>query len=54
MIRYRDTAFSVVSHLFRALAHVIRHPPSEHADDIGLNQHYENIQTRLSFDGFCK
>ncbi|XP_034395969.1 protein shisa-9B [Cyclopterus lumpus] len=32
----------------RALAHVIRHPASEHADDIGLGQHYENIQTRLT------
>ncbi|XP_017284793.1 protein shisa-9B [Kryptolebias marmoratus] len=36
----------------RALAHVIRHPPSEHPDDIGLNQHYENIQTTLSLDSF--
>ncbi|KAM8725055.1 protein shisa-9B isoform X1 [Acanthopagrus latus] len=32
----------------RALAHVIRHPASEHTDDIGLGQHYENIQTRLT------
>ncbi|KAL6102595.1 shisa9 [Pungitius sinensis] len=32
----------------RALAHVIRHPASEHTDDIGLGQHYENIQTRVS------
>ncbi|XP_044036491.1 protein shisa-9B isoform X1 [Siniperca chuatsi] len=32
----------------RALAHVIRHPASEHTDDIGLGQHYENIQTRVT------
>ncbi|XP_059203244.1 protein shisa-9B [Centropristis striata] len=32
----------------RALAHVIRHPASEHNDDIGLGQHYENIQTRVT------
>ncbi|XP_026181952.1 protein shisa-9B [Mastacembelus armatus] len=32
----------------RALAHVIRHPASEHTDDIGLSQHYENIQTRVT------
>ncbi|XP_034567478.1 protein shisa-9B isoform X1 [Notolabrus celidotus] len=32
----------------RALAHVIRHPASEHSDDIGLGQHYENIQTRVT------
>ncbi|XP_040047372.2 protein shisa-9B isoform X1 [Gasterosteus aculeatus] len=32
----------------RALAHVIRHPASEHTDDIGLGQHYENMQTRVS------
>ncbi|XP_054464252.1 protein shisa-9B isoform X1 [Anoplopoma fimbria] len=32
----------------RALAHVIRHPASEHTDDIGLGPHYENIQTRLT------
>ncbi|XP_068613779.1 protein shisa-9B-like [Brachionichthys hirsutus] len=31
----------------RALAHVIRHPASEHMDDIGLGQHYENIQTNV-------
>lgn len=36
----------------RALAHVIRHPASEHADDIGLSQHYENIQTRLTTNSF--
>ncbi|KAM8844092.1 protein shisa-9B [Spinachia spinachia] len=35
-------------HVSRALAHVIRHPASEHTDDIGLGQHYENIQTRVS------
>lgn len=32
----------------RALAHVIRHPASEHTDDIGLGHHYENMQTRLT------
>ncbi|XP_022595491.1 protein shisa-9B-like isoform X1 [Seriola lalandi dorsalis] len=32
----------------RALAHVIRHPATEHTDDIGLGQHYENIQTRVT------
>ncbi|XP_026214256.1 protein shisa-9B [Anabas testudineus] len=32
----------------RALAHVIRHPASEHMDDIGLGQPYENIQTRVT------
>ncbi|KAE8283358.1 Protein shisa-9B Precursor [Larimichthys crocea] len=32
----------------RALAHVIRHPASEHTDDIGLGQHYENIETRVT------
>ncbi|XP_035472329.1 protein shisa-9B isoform X1 [Scophthalmus maximus] len=32
----------------RALAHVIRHPASEHTDDIGLGHHYENIQTRVT------
>ncbi|XP_040919237.1 protein shisa-9B [Toxotes jaculatrix] len=32
----------------RALAHVIRHPASEHTDEIGLGQHYENIQTRVT------
>ncbi|XP_037649441.1 protein shisa-9B [Sebastes umbrosus] len=32
----------------RALAHVIRHPASEHTDDIGLGQHYENLQTRVT------
>ncbi|XP_042248560.1 protein shisa-9B isoform X2 [Thunnus maccoyii] len=32
----------------RALAHVIRHPATEHSDDIGLGQHYENIQTRVT------
>ncbi|KAF7225668.1 protein shisa-9B isoform X1 [Nothobranchius furzeri] len=36
----------------RALAHVIRHPASEHTDDLGLNQHYENIHTRLMLDSF--
>ncbi|XP_029292662.1 protein shisa-9B [Cottoperca gobio] len=34
----------------RALAHVIRHPASEHTDDIGLGQHYENIQTRVTLN----
>uniref|UniRef100_A0A3B5BAH3 Protein shisa-9B-like n=1 Tax=Stegastes partitus TaxID=144197 RepID=A0A3B5BAH3_9TELE len=34
----------------RALAHVIRHPTSEHSDDIGLGQHYENIQTRVTLN----
>ncbi|KAG7455683.1 hypothetical protein JOB18_035228 [Solea senegalensis] len=34
----------------RALAHVIRHPASEHTDDIGLGQHYENIQTRVTIN----
>ncbi|CAG12213.1 unnamed protein product [Tetraodon nigroviridis] len=32
----------------RALAHVIRHPASDHTDDIGLAQHYENIHTRVT------
>ncbi|XP_075894928.1 protein shisa-9B isoform X2 [Nelusetta ayraudi] len=32
----------------RALAHVIRHPASEHGDEIGLGQHYENIHTRVT------
>ncbi|KAK2833240.1 hypothetical protein Q5P01_017129 [Channa striata] len=32
----------------RALAHVIRHPATEHADNIGLGQPYENIQTRVT------
>ncbi|XP_029945812.1 protein shisa-9B [Salarias fasciatus] len=32
----------------RALAQVIRHPASEHTDDIGFGQHYENIQTRVN------
>ncbi|XP_076027064.1 protein shisa-9B [Genypterus blacodes] len=33
----------------RALAHVIRHPASEHTDDIGMQgQHYENIHTRVT------
>ncbi|XP_062263195.1 protein shisa-9B [Platichthys flesus] len=32
----------------RALAHVIRHPASEHTDDIGLSHQYENIQTRVT------
>uniref|UniRef100_A0A669B182 Insulin like growth factor binding protein acid labile subunit n=1 Tax=Oreochromis niloticus TaxID=8128 RepID=A0A669B182_ORENI len=36
----------------RALAHVIRHPASEHTDDAGLSQHYENIQTRLTANSF--
>ncbi|XP_005796851.1 protein shisa-9B-like [Xiphophorus maculatus] len=36
----------------RALAHVIRHPASEDTDDIGLSQHYENLQTRLALDNF--
>ncbi|XP_031168862.1 protein shisa-9B [Sander lucioperca] len=36
----------------RALAHVIRHPASEHTDDIGLGQHYENIQTRVTVNSF--
>ncbi|XP_004071644.1 protein shisa-9B-like isoform X1 [Oryzias latipes] len=36
----------------RALAHVIRHPASEHADILGLNQHYENIQAELSLTSF--
>ncbi|XP_023146307.1 protein shisa-9B [Amphiprion ocellaris] len=36
----------------RALAHVIRHPASEHTDDIGLGQHYENIQTRVTLNSF--
>lgn len=34
-------------HPCRALAHVIRHPASDHMDDIGLGQHYENIHTRV-------
>ncbi|XP_029997723.1 protein shisa-9B [Sphaeramia orbicularis] len=34
----------------RALAHVIRHPASEHLDDSGLGQHYENIQTRVTLN----
>ncbi|XP_070704775.1 protein shisa-9B [Pempheris klunzingeri] len=34
----------------RALAHVIRHPASEHTDDIGLGQHYENIETRVTLN----
>ncbi|XP_032394132.1 protein shisa-9B [Etheostoma spectabile] len=32
----------------RALAHVIRHPASEHMDDNELGPHYENIQTRIT------
>ncbi|KAF3699997.1 Protein shisa-9B Precursor [Channa argus] len=32
----------------RALAHVIRHPATEHTDNIGLGQPYENIQTRVT------
>lgn len=35
-------------HPCRALAHVIRHPASDHMDDIGLGQHYENIHTRVT------
>ncbi|KAL3053294.1 hypothetical protein OYC64_005766 [Pagothenia borchgrevinki] len=34
----------------RTLAHVIRHPASEHTDEIGLGQHYENIQTRVTLN----
>ncbi|XP_041851675.1 protein shisa-9B [Melanotaenia boesemani] len=36
----------------RALAHVIRHPASDHTDDIGLSQQYENIQTGLTLNSF--
>ncbi|XP_072224648.1 protein shisa-9B [Leuresthes tenuis] len=36
----------------RALAHVIRHPASDHTEDIGLSQQYENIQTRLTLNSF--
>ncbi|XP_028268759.1 protein shisa-9B isoform X2 [Parambassis ranga] len=36
----------------RALAHVIRHPASEHTDDLGLGPHYENIQTRVTVNSF--
>ena len=38
----------------RALAHVIRHPATEHSDDIGLGQHYENIQTRVTVNSLRK
>uniref|UniRef100_A0A3Q3KJV7 Shisa N-terminal domain-containing protein n=1 Tax=Monopterus albus TaxID=43700 RepID=A0A3Q3KJV7_MONAL len=34
----------------RALAHVIRHPAPEQMDDLGLGQHYENIQTRVTIN----
>lgn len=43
-----------VLHVHRALAHVIRHPASEHTDDIGLGQHYENIQTRITVNSLRK
>lgn len=40
--------------LSRALAHVIRHPASEHTDDIGIGHHYENIQTRVTVKSLRK
>lgn len=43
-----------VLHPSRALAHVIRHPAPEHVDDIGLGQHYENIQTRVTVKSLRK
>lgn len=38
----------------RALAHVIRHPASEHGDEVGLGQHYENIHTRVTVKSLSK
>ncbi|XP_053708232.1 protein shisa-9B [Synchiropus splendidus] len=32
----------------RTLAHVIRHPASEHTDEIGLGQQYENLNPELA------
>ena len=50
----KDILSEIVLHLSRALAHVIRHPASEHTDDIGLGQHYENIQTRVTVNSLRK
>ncbi|XP_051904301.1 protein shisa-9B isoform X3 [Hippocampus zosterae] len=33
-----------------ALAHVTRHPASEHPDEISLGLHYENMQTRVAIN----
>lgn len=50
----KDVLSKIVLHPFRALAHVIRHPASDHTDDIGLGQHYENIQTRVTIKSLRK
>ncbi|XP_051904300.1 protein shisa-9B isoform X2 [Hippocampus zosterae] len=34
----------------QALAHVTRHPASEHPDEISLGLHYENMQTRVAIN----
>ncbi|XP_054616198.1 protein shisa-9B isoform X2 [Dunckerocampus dactyliophorus] len=34
----------------RALAQVIRHPASEHTDEMSLGLHYENMQTRVAIN----
>ncbi|XP_061703368.1 protein shisa-9B isoform X1 [Syngnathoides biaculeatus] len=34
----------------RTLAHVIRHPASEHIDEMSLGLHYENMQTRVAIN----
>ncbi|XP_061606374.1 LOW QUALITY PROTEIN: protein shisa-9B [Phyllopteryx taeniolatus] len=34
----------------RTLAHVIRHPASEHTDEMSLGLHYENMQTRVAIN----
>ncbi|XP_061838222.1 protein shisa-9B [Nerophis lumbriciformis] len=36
----------------RAMAQVIRHPTSEHTDEMSLGLHYENIQTRMAINSF--
>ncbi|XP_077414586.1 protein shisa-9B isoform X2 [Vanacampus margaritifer] len=36
----------------QALAHVTRHPASEHTDEMSLGLHYENMQTRVAINSF--
>lgn len=54
LVYWKISFLEISLDLFRALAHVIRHPASEHTDDIGLGQHYENMQTRVSANSLRK